>query len=249
MVIAVLPEERFALIDHQRHAIVAAQPLIRRVGFDHRVETFGLGGLHRVQLGQIATGSGKGIGEVIALVPAIDLARPDQVADCAQYRQSLIPFRCQCSQPGQAVNVRLLFWIGPGGKIHRHRIEARPAQGHPGELCTADGVFEQITGPQRIGVGEEIGLAHRNRQHWADIDMRIPVPLQLHQPRRDQIGIGAAERPVEVDSVGHCAPISITKRYFTSAFSIRSNAWLIWSIRISSISDRMPFSPQRSSIS
>ena len=79
---------------------MAAQPLIRRVGFDHRIEPLGLGGLHRVHLGQIAPGSGKGLGEVIAFVPAIDLARPQQVADRAQYRKAVAALGRHGAQPG-----------------------------------------------------------------------------------------------------------------------------------------------------
>ena len=201
---------------------MAAGALIGFVLLDRGVEPLHLARLHRVHLGQIAAGLGEGCRQVIAFMPAIDLARPDQVADRAQHRQACPALGSQLAKPGQAVDVRLVQWIGPRGKVHQHRIRPRPAQRQPRKFGAAHTVAHQVAEPQRVRIGEEIRLAHRDRQHRAHVHNRIEIAFQLKQPGHDKVGIGAAKAPVEVNRVAHSEAMSITKRYLTSAFSMRS---------------------------
>ena len=171
--------------------------------FDRVVQPGSLGGEREVHFGQVQPRAGGGFGKVVAQMPVLHAPAPDRFADRIEERQAKPACRCQLTEPGQAVDMRLVLGISARGHVHQHRIGARPAEWQAQEFGAAVDVAQEVAEPQRIAVRKEIGLAHRDRINRADIATHIVIAFELDQPTGDEIAVGRPERPVQVISQGH----------------------------------------------
>ena len=151
---------------------------------------------HSVQKpGGLGQSSG-GAREMVALVPVLDLAAPDRAADFVQKGQPLATLGRHLAEACQSMDVRLLLGIGARRGVHQHRIGRGPGERQAEILGAAEHVAQEVGEPERVAVGKEVRLAHRDRIDHADVGLDVVVFLQGDQTWRDQIRIGRAERPV-----------------------------------------------------
>ena len=199
----VLAEEGLALEDHQRHAPMAGLALIELVLLDHDVQPLGrlVRGLEEV-VGVEARPFGR-LFQMVALLPVVGFAAPDQAADLVQKREPPPALGGDDAHAGQPVDVGLRLRVGPGGGVHIDRIGPRPADRQAQKRRLAPDIHHQIGGPQRVAGLEELRRSHRQRIDAAHPAAHIELGLQRRQARRDQVGVGRAERPEEIVGERH----------------------------------------------
>src|SRR3984957_20591327 len=105
LVDAVLAEERLAAEHHHRHAPMAGRALVSLALLDDRRVAIGIGLHGGRERAPFQAGALRRSGQVVALVPVVDLATPDHLADLAQERQPAAAFGSGDAEMGQAVDV------------------------------------------------------------------------------------------------------------------------------------------------
>src|SRR5215472_9911415 len=106
------------------------------------------------------------------------------------------------------MDVGLLLGDAAIRKVLHHGIWPGPAEAEAQELRDAVGVTQKIRCPERIRAAKELGIAHRDGSHRAHHDLQVMLRRKRDEPRRGKVGVGAAERPKEIDRqtpLGRCA--------------------------------------------
>ena len=169
--------------------------VVALVLLDRRVKPVALGGHDRIHLGEVATGPRRRIGEVRTLVPADDLAVPDDLRDLVDEGETASAFRRELPEPGHAVDVRLLFGDLAGHEVLYDRIRTRPAEVDAVVLGDAHAVPQQVGRPQGVHPVEEARDPYGDRQHRPHSQVEVVAALDPDQASRREVRVRAAKRP------------------------------------------------------
>ena len=157
-----------------------------------------------IELAEIKARSGHCVFEVFTLVPSIGTAKDERghLGDELKPAATALCFDAKCAE---AVNVGLLRRDGHGCGILYDRVRARPREGQTQELRASLGVAHNVEGLVAIRrIEHQRWLADGDRIDDAHAHVHIVVIAQTRQIGRHKIGIGAAERPVNIDGLTHC---------------------------------------------
>lgn len=129
---AILSEERLAPEYHHRNTPMPSFPLIALVLLDHRAVAVGVivNGLRQFVI--VEAGAFGRLSQMVAFMPVVDFAGPDNVTDFSQERQRAAPFSRGNPKMGEPMNIRLFNAIVPGH--HADGIGPGPSVGQAEKL-------------------------------------------------------------------------------------------------------------------
>ena len=153
--------------------------------------------------GEIEAGGSRRLRQMIALVPALHRAVPQHAADRGGEGQRPSLKLGGGAEPGQAVDVGLVFGDVERRHVLDDRVRTRKAERYVLMFGDAAGIEHDIAGELRIGLLEEAGHAHRERIDWPQSNRDIEVGDHVQRLRQREVAVGTAEREEQVDPQGH----------------------------------------------
>ncbi len=169
------------------------------VAGDDPLVAIGIGDDSGVHRGEIETGSGRRVGEMIALVPAGDAAVPQHLADRAgKFQRAAFELRGG-AEARQAMDVGLVLGDLERRQVLHDRVRAWSAERNVRVLGDTGRIQRDVAQELRVGALEEAGHPHRKRIDRAQIDRHIVVGDHLHRSRQREIAVGTAKRKEQID--------------------------------------------------
>ena len=211
LVEAILAKEGLAGEDHRRHPPMSRGSQSSIVVCETRVVLIRLVEYRCFKLIKIEAGSGGGISKMTSLVPSADPTVPKKSRHLTCKLEASAALVGRDAQPAEPVRERLFGRDRKRRRVLRDGIRNRPPEGHPVKGRTPGAVHHEVGPGKRVHPGKVAGVADGGRMHDPKIDRDVVAPLQLKYPGQNDVGVGAAKRPVELNRQNHTSLASLSR--------------------------------------
>ena len=191
---------------------MAGSGVIAFVVGDDAFVAIGIGDDRGIECGEVETGACRGARQMIAFVPALDAAVPQDRCDRLGEGKRAAFDLGRRAESGEAMDKGLLGGHLESGHVLYDRIGPRKAERDALMLRHARAVEHDIANEVRTGLLEEAGYADRERIDRPQVHGEIILFDELERLRQRQIAEGAAEGEEEVDRKCHLVPCSCAAR-------------------------------------
>ena len=166
-----------------------------------------IGGNRSLKFRQIKPGTPRSLCQMIAAVPTCDGSIPKQARHFVGKGQPVAEFSRRDAQAAKACGKGLVGRYGQCDRVLVDRVGDRPVKGHVLKRSCSRTVGLEVGAGQRVHPGEISRITDCGGMHDAQIDRNVEVALQTDDPWQQDIGIGAAKRPVKINRERHRYPL------------------------------------------